>query len=153
MGTMGTWATLRRMSNLVRSSLTYVPLRQTAVELAVSLYYVDALDTVRAIRQWVCSHYRLIGECDEMLVAPEYQIDEINHKGYFAGDCDDCAMLVAALLASIGIPVRFRAIKITDTEFEHVFTEARIRGVWYPVDPTVPERTVIQGRKSMVVSI
>jgi transglutaminase-like putative cysteine protease len=54
------------------------------------------------------------------------------------GDCDDMAVLLAALLESIGKPTRFVAIGFQPNRYEHVFTQVRIGGKndWVTLDPT-----------------
>ena len=53
------------------------------------------------------------------------------------GDCDDQAVLLAALLESIGHRTRFVAIKQNSFgPFVHVFTEAKIGPEWIPLETT-----------------
>ena len=56
-----------------------------------------------------------------------------------AGDCDDMAVLCAALLSSLGVPVRFKAIGTDPAHpksFTHVYAEYQDRtGRWYSCDP------------------
>lgn len=54
-----------------------------------------------------------------------------------AGDCDDQAVLVAAMLESIGHPTRFVAIRMKPLgPFVHVFTETLVGRRWLPVETT-----------------
>jgi hypothetical protein len=63
-----------------------------------------------------------------------------------AGDCDDQATLIVALLRSIGIPARFKTIATDPSDpktFNHVYALAGLRrgnqiAQWLPLDPTVP---------------
>ena len=60
-----------------------------------------------------------------------------------AGDCDDLAVLEAALLGALGYPTRFVTSGMTRTAFSHVYLDAFITppgeaGRWVPLDPTVP---------------
>lgn len=58
-----------------------------------------------------------------------------------AGDCDDKAMLEAALLSSIGIPTRFKTIGVTPLQFSHVYLEAHPMGHdWIPLDPIMKNK-------------
>ena len=53
------------------------------------------------------------------------------------GDCDDQAVLLAALLESIGHPTRFVAIKQNMFgPFVHVYTETKIGPRWLPLETT-----------------
>jgi transglutaminase-like putative cysteine protease len=62
-----------------------------------------------------------------------------------AGDCDDRATLLAAGLASIGIPSQFKVVGLnrqTPGDFSHVYVEALIDGQLVPMDPTYPGNTL-----------
>jgi transglutaminase-like putative cysteine protease len=57
-----------------------------------------------------------------------------------AGDCDDVAILLGAMLEAIGHPVR---LVLTGPDplrprlFSHVYVEAHHRGRWIPLDATM----------------
>lgn len=54
------------------------------------------------------------------------------------GDCDDMAMLSAALLESVGIPCRIKLLGETADTFSHIFIEYRNQnGQWKSFDPTL----------------
>jgi transglutaminase-like putative cysteine protease len=55
-----------------------------------------------------------------------------------AGDCDDKATLLCALLESIGHPTKFVAVGITPNQYDHVFCEVCIMGHWIPLETTEP---------------
>jgi len=60
---------------------------------------------------------------------------------YKQGDCDDQVTLLAALLESIGVQTRFKAVGFTPGHFQHVFLEAfddtqRGQFKWIGLDPT-----------------
>jgi len=55
-----------------------------------------------------------------------------------AGDCDDKATLLAALLESIGHPTRFVAIGFEPGIFSHVYVESRIGDSWVAMETTEP---------------
>jgi len=145
-------ATLRRMASLARRAVSYVPLRDLAVRLQAGLYTVTAVDYAVAVREWVRGRMRLTGEREEMLKSPERMVDEINAWGWTYGDCDDASTLTAALLASVGFRVRFRAIGIRSAEPEHVVAEVMIGGVWYPLDSTAPVE-VLTGQSSVTAEV
>lgn len=54
------------------------------------------------------------------------------------GDCDDKAMLLAALLASIGHQVRFIAVAFQPGQFVHVWLQDWVGGAWLDLEPTEP---------------
>jgi transglutaminase-like putative cysteine protease len=53
-----------------------------------------------------------------------------------AGDCDDKAILLAALLLSIGHTVRFKAVAFDPGEFTHVWSQTCLGGRWVDMEPT-----------------
>lgn len=85
----------------------------------------------KAIQEWVRSNIRYTRDVNgvETLQVPEKTLE------YGHGDCDDHAMLIAALLESIGHPTRFRAISV-GRNFSHVFTETKIGPQWKSVETT-----------------
>jgi transglutaminase-like putative cysteine protease len=52
------------------------------------------------------------------------------------GDCDDQAVLIGALLTSIGHPVRFVAVGFRPGQFAHVYAETPIGPNWVAVETT-----------------
>lgn len=55
-----------------------------------------------------------------------------------AGDCDDMAILLSALLESIGHQTRFRAVAYRPEQFAHVWVQDRVAGQWLDLEPTEP---------------
>ena len=53
-----------------------------------------------------------------------------------AGDCDDKATLLAALLEAIGHPSRFVAVWFEPGSLTHVYVEAKIGQDWIPLETT-----------------
>jgi hypothetical protein len=54
------------------------------------------------------------------------------------GDCDDKTILLAALLLSIGIPVKLIVGGWTKGRYSHVWLRAGIRNCWVSMDATEP---------------
>lgn len=55
-----------------------------------------------------------------------------------AGDCDDKAILLAAMLESIGHQVRFRAVAFEPDQFSHVWAQVKLDGRWVDLETTEP---------------
>jgi len=66
--------------------------------------------------------------------------------GSLSGDCTEYAVLLAALIRSEGIPARVVVgfVYLTNPEsfVPHMWTEARIDGVWLPLDVTLAKGIV-----------
>lgn len=54
-----------------------------------------------------------------------------------SGDCDDMAILGAALLESLGIPVRFHLTGNAPGQYSHIFIDYKFSGTWHPFDVTL----------------
>lgn len=72
----------------------------------------------------------------ELVRTPEQLISEISRMGFANGDCDDRAMLAAALLEALGIPAAFVVVGRAERgPFSHVLPAAMIRpDEWVPFD-------------------
>ncbi len=89
-----------------------------------------------AIFRWVRDNIRYTKDvtAQETLCPPE----EIAFNSR-AGDCDDKAMLTAALLGSIGTQTRFKVMGVTPFQYSHVYLEALVNGHWIPMDPIMAD--------------
>lgn len=135
---MGTIQTLQAMKRLTIQAIHSQEPRQIVSELITSGFCADPLDLTRALRFWILRHVAIVDEFEELLKSPRLMIQEIQSTGRTMGDCDDIAMLGAAVMGSAGLPVRFKAVFPTpDGSFAHVFTEHQLNGAWYAFDPTV----------------
>lgn len=77
------------------------------------------------------------------------------------GDCDDMAIMLAALLMAAGYRCRFRVIGLTEGSYEHVYVVAGIPPgepneepeKWVPLDPTQPYEPGWEIERSKVAEI
>jgi transglutaminase-like putative cysteine protease len=123
------------MASLVRESMPAARIK--ALELIQTVYATGPADYIEAIRNYVGSSVLLVGEPDELIFSPRLMIRHIDQSGHTYGDCDDAAVLVAALLHALGIPARFKAIsRAPDGSYQHVFTEYKMGDAWIPLDTT-----------------
>lgn len=112
-------------------------IRRAAIDITRNVASRDSAGEINAIQQWVQKNIRFRGEFKETIQSPLATLK------LEAGDCDDQAQLVAALLKSIGHKTRFRTIAVDRTapdQFSHVYTEVldRTTGQWVPVETTIP---------------
>lgn len=86
--------------------------------------------------------YELDPRGGELIHDPVDTIERINGGGLAAGDCDDGAVLVSAMLESLGIPTRLTAVSTRgDQKLHHVAVEARdVTGFWVYLDPFMRSR-------------
>jgi len=112
------------MEELVRGSLRVELTRQYARHIMGG----SGSPIVRAqrLKEWLTPRYRF--EPDplelEVISAPDLQLCRFQVDGFVSGDCDDLAVLVAALGILAGLRPRFVVIALeTGGPFEHVWTE------------------------------
>lgn len=114
-----------------------------------------------AIHNWVRDNIRYTRDVQgqETLCPPE----EIAFNSK-AGDCDDMAMLDAALLASIGFSTRFKVIGVTPNSYSHVYLQAQIPGAaadvgggqdagWISLDPIMKNWQAGQEAPAAMIAI
>lgn len=78
----------------------------------------------------------------ELVKSPEYLLREFFTRGEAFGDCDDVAVLAAALGMAVGIPARYTLLGFSLTDpFRHVLTElfTPCQG-WVELDTTRPDQ-------------
>lgn len=122
------------MSELVKIGKKNPTIRAKSTSLVQSLPPKDRLAEIRTLFDFVQNHIRYVRDITnvETLHYPE----QIIAQQY--GDCDDKAILLAALLEAIGHPTRFVAVGFRPNHYSHVFTDTRIGSgnKWLSLDPT-----------------
>lgn len=133
-GVDGIKATLALMVKLARQSRNNFEVRNLALQLVQPLPQKDWLGQVKAIHEFVRDRVRYVHDINgvETLATPMQTMQIMQ------GDCDDKALLTAALLDSIGHPVRFVAVGKQPGEYEHVYVETKMGDKWVPVETTEP---------------
>lgn len=100
----------------------------------------DELGKVYAIRDWMENHLSFIPDPlgVELLSTPRYLIERIQKTGMVSGDCDDTAILAAALGKAVGLRAKFRALgfRKPGAPFRHVVTYLLAAGQWANLDTT-----------------
>lgn len=134
-GAQGTRKTLDTMRELVLHGRATLPIRSLAVDIVAHVPEKDRLGELAAVQRWVKRNIRYIGDVRD--VETLHSLDVLLAQRQ--GDCDDQAMLVAALLESISYRTRFKALALRPGRFVHVFTEAEVLPFgWVSVETTEP---------------
>ena len=94
---------------------------------------------------------------EELLRHPFNELSRMLNDGEGVGDCDDRAMMGAAMLLAKKMPAAFIVIqRKPNRPFEHVLVGTRVRpDAWYPLDPQVgtPPGTVTPASRMEVFPI
>ncbi len=122
-------------------------------------------DLMVGVDAWIRAHYRFRPESEELVRTVARMVEEIQTLGFFEGDCDDAATFYASILYTLGIPVRFVAIRYDrfNPEFQHVFVEYdghtfveyenEVSERWLRLDPTVAPGTVHRELERMIQDV
>lgn len=108
------------------------------------------------IRRWLGNRFRFLRDPEgvELLRTPDALLDDIARGGYTSGDCDDAAVLGAALGRAAGLPARFVVFGWAGSEgpFTHVFAElgAGPGSRWIDLDVTRPRRRLPPTRTAVL---
>ncbi len=143
-GDLGTFFTLGTMKSMVQREFLLPVVRLTATEIVAGLGGQDGVEQAHVIRDWIESHTEFLCDPDqsEMLHGPAWQVQRIlTHQRVYL-DCDDIAMLAAALGKAVGLRARFVVIGFASptAPFRHVWTELapRTAPAWVEMDVTRP---------------
>lgn len=136
-GNRGAMWTTRTMFQLAKAGSRTPEVRSTALGLTRHLQPYDVRGEIEALHAFVRDGIRYVLDVHgtETLQSASYTL---NHHG---GDCDDKAILLAALLLALGHPVRFRLASTSRRPFRqwvHVYPEVELAGRWIPLETTVP---------------
>lgn len=119
--------TLAHMRRLVLREMVHPAVRALASRLAGSAGTVDPLEQARAIRSFVADRTVFVRDPHgvELLHAPSVMVKRILTEGYAPIDCDDVAILAAALGKAVGLRARFVVVGFGSPHapFRHVWAE------------------------------
>lgn len=140
-GLDGVKQTVGIMVELTRNAVLDPIVRSTAIRLVRGA--ADPVQLTTRVRNFIARRLTRIMEYPEMLQPPDWMLHAMEHQAVM-GDCDDAAMLAAALLLSLGFQTRFVVYQSeADATDLHVFTEVLVAGGdWLPVDPSIPAGAV-----------
>jgi hypothetical protein len=133
-GKEGVITTLKFMRRLVIDYKAALPIRVQAANLVKPCKQKDWSCEVKNLHAFVRDKIRFVRDVRdiETLYTPDKTLERKE------GDCDDKAVLLAAMLESIGHPSRFVAVGFAPEEYEHVFVETKIGPRWIPLETTEP---------------
>lgn len=127
------------MRAIVRDQYAEPLVRETAAAIARGTG-TDSREQIERIRSWLQQHVGFLRDpLDvEALHTPTAMLALLGNRGYLDVDCDDVAMLGAALGMAIGLRARF--VAIGRQGYEHVWADLSDprRDLWRDLDITRP---------------
>lgn len=120
------------MASLASQAKTTIPIRELALSILGAVPGKDFHGEIDRIYRWVRDNIRYTRDVRgvETVQTPEKTLQ------YKQGDCDDQVTLLSALLESVGVRTRFKAVGFRPGHFQHVYLEATNGGKWIALDPT-----------------
>lgn len=147
-GDSATYTTLGVMRQMLDAAAQTYTVRAKAEAITRDCASYDDACVVHRLYNFVHRRvrYRLDPQGIELVKTPEATLREIDSHGTTGGDCDDSAVLLAALLQSLGYAVRFVALaERTGALLHHVVLEVAVGGSWIKLDPIVPGGAWVDG--------
>ena len=138
-GYQGTLKTLEHIRDLIKQGAKDFDVRQTAIDILLqrAVRPKDYLGEIKALFEWVQQNVRYTKDT--------FRIEVLHSAKRMlklrAGDCDDMAILLGAMLEAIGHPVRLvitGADPLRQDLFSHIYLEVFHKGRWIPLDATMP---------------
>jgi hypothetical protein len=138
-GWLGTQKTVEHVQALIRAGAKDFYVRQKAIDILMEKQVKpkDYLAEIKALFEWVQQRIRYTKDT--------FQVEVLHSARRMlelrAGDCDDMAILLGAMLEAIGHPVRL-LLSGPDPRrqdlFTHIYLEVFHKGRWIPLDATMP---------------
>jgi hypothetical protein len=149
-GDAGTAVAIGRMRFLVNRTYVLPVVRQPAAAIVAQVGPRDAVGRALSIRQFLEGHIQFLPDPTgtEYLHPPDWQMSQVLTRGIVQVDCDDVAMLAAALGKAVGLHARFIVVGFGSpkAQFQHVWTELAptVVGPWIECDITRADQPFFQ---------
>lgn len=133
-GREGIKATLKLMVVIARRTRATLPIRTLAQQLVQGCAENDTRCEAATLQAFVRDSIRYVRDVRdvETIQFPEQTLQ------LKSGDCDDKALLLAALLESIGFHTRFCAVGVNGGDYSHVLTQVMIPGSGWVSAEVIP---------------
>jgi len=138
-GYRGTLKTVEHIIDLIKHGAKDFHVRQTAIDILLqrAVRPKDYLGEIKSLFEWVQQNVRYTKDTFrvEVLHSARRMLE------LRAGDCDDMAILLGAMLESIGHPVRLVLSgpdPLRQDLFSHIYVEVFHKSRWIPLDATMP---------------
>lgn len=126
------------MGRLAKEGSNQLPIRQLATGIVQEVEGKDFEQEACACLQWVKDNIRYVKDIKGTETL--HTADTILKQRH--GDCDDMAILLGAMLLSIGHDIRFICVSFQADNWSHVWTQSKLLDndltpYWLDLEPTV----------------
>jgi transglutaminase-like putative cysteine protease len=131
--------TLRYMKKLVIDSDNDRVVKETAKNIIKSVDPRDHKRQVDVIVGWVRKNFRYVRDIYgvEELTSPQNILHAMEKgRNDYSSDCDDFAVLIAALLRSVGFRTRLEAVGVGSQYYNHARLSVAVDGAWLGIEGT-----------------
>lgn len=141
-GDVSTAFTVWKARLLAQREMWYPLVRNRAVAIVAGENGYDGAGQAAAIRAWLTEHVQFLRDPRgaELLHGPALTVGQIDRQGVAYVDCDDAAILAAALGKAVGLRARYVVVGFPPSHsFRHIWAElAAPRGLpqWLDMDVT-----------------
>lgn len=126
-GDAGTKATLRQMVRIIRAGAWDPVVRRQALRILGLVNGRDGKAQALTLREWLADHFQFVRDPTnvELLHTPARLLTDAGPDGIVRADCDDAAMLGAALAQSVGLQARLVVVGFLspNAPYRHVWAE------------------------------
>ena len=143
-GVEGIKQTLRAMRTMILLTDQNRIIKEQAIRIIADVAPNDELGQITTIFSWVQKNMKYVRDIYgvEELTRPDRVVYNIlNGEVSHSCDCDDYAMLLSALLRSIGFSTRVEALAVQSTEgYDHARAAvfSKVKNTWLPLEGTRP---------------
>lgn len=144
LGDWGTYSTISEMRRVANAALMQPDVIQVANELVEGDPVNNPTAYITSIRRFLSNKVSFVPDPIgvELLRTPRALLGDIARRGFTQGDCDDVAVLGAALGKAVGVPARFSVVGFHGPQgpLRHVWTDLldRPHERWRELDTTRP---------------
>ena len=135
----GVKSTLLNMKEMVFKTDKDRIVKETASSLIKKIPPSNLLMQVKIITGWVRRNLHYVRDIAgvEELTNPTTILYNIREgRQTHSADCDDYAILISALLRSIGFVTRLEAVAVNENRYNHARVSVLIGELWFPIEGT-----------------
>jgi len=132
-GETGLIKKLNFIGDVINKNARLSSVRDRALYITLGVENFDFYGQLEKIYSWVANNIRYVRDPENAELIQD--ADEVIAKG--AGDCDDFAILIGALLKSIGFQIRLIISGRDAGGWNHIYLHALVSNEWIPCDPSM----------------